>query len=77
MSTKNKGLKEMYTKVIDNRFIVSIALVAVSAIIGFFLNDMSVSQWLLTTDKVLSLWWSTKFFALLLASYELFYIITN
>lgn len=77
MSTKNKGLKEMYTKVIDNRFVVSIALVVVSAIIGFFLNDMSVSQWLLTTDKVLSLWWSTKFFALLLASYELFYIITN
>ena len=77
MSRKNSKIKDLYNKIVENRYIISLVAIVISAIVGFFINNVSVQEWLLTTDKVLSLWWSVKFFALILASYELFYIITN
>lgn len=74
MSKKNTRLSE---KIIENRYKISFITIIISAIIGFFLNNVSVVEWICTTDKMLSLWWTTKFFALVLASYELFNIITN
>lgn len=77
MSKKNIGLNEIYERTMENRYKVSIVTIIISAIVGFFLNNMSIVEWVCTTDKILSLWWSIKFFALLLVSYELFSIITN
>lgn len=64
-------------KIIENRYLISFVVIIISTIIGFFLNNISIVEWLCTTDKMLSLWWTIKFFALVLSSYELFYIITN
>lgn len=77
MSNKSLKIKDLYKIIIENRYKISLALIVISAIVGFFINDVGVKDWILTTDKILSLWWSIKFFALLLASFELFLIITN
>lgn len=74
MSKKNIRLSE---KIIENRYKISFIAIIISTIMGFFLNNISFVEWICTTDKMLSLWWTTKFFALLLGSYELFNIITN
>ena len=72
-----KNKKSLYQLIIDNRYIISIIMIILATIYGFFRNSMSITQWLFTLDKVNSLWWNIKFYALLLASYELFLIITD
>lgn len=74
MSKKKTNLSE---KIIEKRYLISFVTIIISAILGFFLNNISIVEWICTTDKMLSLWWTTKFFALVLSSYELFCIITN
>ena len=64
-------------KVLENRYKISFIAIIISAIIGYFLNNISIVEWLCTTDKMLSVWWTTKFFALALSSYELFNLITK
>ena len=64
-------------KILENRYKISFITIIISAIIGFFLNNLSITEWICTTDKMLSLWWTTKFFALILSSYEFFYLITK
>ena len=74
MSKKNT---ELCDKLLENRYKISFITIIISAIIGFFLNNVSIIEWICTTDKMLSLWWTTKFFALILSSYELFKLITK
>ncbi len=69
--------KKTYEKIIDNRFKISGILIVLLGIIGFFINKVSVKNWILTTNAPLCFWWNIKFFALLLLSYELFLIISN
>ena len=79
-STCNVNMKkniDLIDNVIKNRYKISIVTIIISAIIGFFFNNMSIGSWICTTDKVFSLWWTTKFFALIFSSYELFNIITK
>jgi hypothetical protein len=71
------GFKKLYTFIVEHRYILSGILIVLSTIVGFFQNNMTIKEWILTTDIVLSLWWNIKFFSILLVSYELFYIITN
>lgn len=70
-------IKKIYKVILENRYKFSAIIIVFFAIIGFFLNDVSIKEWILTTDRIFSLWWSIKFFALFLSSYELFYLITN
>lgn len=69
--------KKMYEKIIDNRFKISGILIILFGIIGFFINNINVKDWILTTDKSFCFWWNIKFFALILLSYDLFFLITN
>lgn len=71
------GFKKLYNFIIDNRYIISIVLIIVSTIIGYLQNNINVKTWILATNIPLCLWWNVKFFALILASYELMQIITN
>lgn len=71
------GFKKLYNIIVQKRFIISGILIVVSTIIGFFMNSVSFKEWITRPDIVLGLWWNIKFYGLLLASFELFYIITN
>ncbi len=71
------NFKKLYDYIIDNRYIISIVLIIVSTIVGFMQNTMSIKDWFLCTNIPLCLWWNIKFFALILASYELIQIITD
>lgn len=74
---KKIKIKKLYNIIIENRYKISLVMIFISAIFGFFINNLSIKEWVFTLDKVNSLWWNIKFYGLLLASYELFYIITN
>ena len=76
MEKKNEKEK-IYQKIIDNRYLFSIIMVLILTIIGFFKNQIPLKEWLINTEKTLSLWSNLKLFALILSSYELLYIITN
>ena len=69
--------KNIYQKIVDNRYWLSLVSVLFLTIVGFFINNMDIAKWLVNTEKRFTLWNNIKFFALILASYELFYIITN
>lgn len=71
------GFKKLYTIIVENRFKISIIMIAISTAIGYFINQYEIKEWLLNTNTVLSLWWNIKFYGLLLVSYELFSIITD
>ena len=71
------GYKKVWNFILENRYKLSILLIVISTIIGFFQNEMEIIEWLKTKDIVLSLWWNIKFFGLMLVTYELFQIITN
>lgn len=71
------GFRSLYGIIVENRYKISGIMIIISTILGFFMNSLEIKEWIFTTDKVLSLWWNIKFFVLLLASYELFLIITN
>lgn len=71
------GFKKLYNYIIDNRYIISIVLIIVSTILGFMQNDITIKDWIFATNIPLCLWWNIKFFAIILASYELMLIITN
>lgn len=64
-------------KIINNRFKLSAVLIILLGIIGFFINELSIQDWILTTNELFCIWWNIKFFGLILASYELFMLITN
>ena len=74
---KKQNNQKIYEKIINNRYKISIAMILLSTIVGFFVNSMNLKEFITSTEKFLSLWWNIKFYALVLASYELFYIITN
>ena len=76
MNKKNR-LKECCNIFLENRYKFSGVMFVILTIIGFFINQINIKEWILTTNKVLSPWLNFKFFAILLASYELFFIITN
>ncbi len=69
--------KKTYEKIIENRFTISGILIVVLGIVGFFINNINIKDWFLTTDKLFCFWWNIKFFALFLLSYDLFFIISN
>lgn len=71
------GFKKVWGYIVDNRYKLSVILIIISTIIGFFQNQIGIVEWIKTTDVVLSLWWNIKFFSLMLVTYELFQIITN
>ena len=71
------GIPNLYSKIVKHRFKISGIMIVVSTIMGFFLNDMSLVEWLKTTDVSLTLVWNIKFYAMLLISYEMFSIITD
>ena len=71
------GFKRLYDYIIKRRFLISGILIIASTIIGYFENSYGIQEWILEKDVVLSLWWNIRFYALLLASYELFVLITN
>lgn len=71
------GFKKLYDFIIDNRYIISIVLIIVSTIVGFMQNTIEIKEWILTTNVPLCLWWNIKFFAIILASYELMMIISE
>lgn len=64
-------------KIINNRFKISAVLILLLGVVGFFINELSIQEWILTTNKLFCIWWNIKFFALILASYELFMLITK
>lgn len=69
--------KKMYNYIIDNRYIISIVLIVVSTIVGFLQNTVSLKEWIFATNMPLCLWWNIKFFAIILASFEFWMIITK
>lgn len=69
--------KKIGNIILENRYKISVIMIVALTIIGFFINNIGTKEWFFTTDKVLSLWCNMKFFAMCLASYELFFIITN
>ncbi len=71
------GVKKLYNIIIDNRYTISIVLVVFSTIVGFLQNNISIGDWIFSRNIPLCLWWNIKFFAIILASYELMLIITN
>lgn len=71
------GIPNLYSKIVKNRFALSGVMVVVSTIMGFFLNDMGLFEWIKTTDVALTFVWNIKFYGLLLVSYEMFNMITN
>lgn len=71
------GFKKLYNYIIDNRYSISIVLIIACAIVGYLQNIIGIKEWILTTNMPLCLWWNIKFFAIILASYELMQIITN
>lgn len=71
------GFKKLYNFIIDNRYIISIVLIIASTIAGFMQNELTIKDWILATNIPLCLWWNIKFFAIILASYELMIIITE
>ena len=71
------GFRKLYNFIIDNRYIISIVLIIVSCIVGFMQNTIGIKEWIFTTNVPLCLWWNIKFFAIILASYELMLVITE
>lgn len=71
------GFKKVWHYIVDNRFKISFFMIILSTIIGFFEHNVSLKEWILTTDATLSLWWNIKFYLLMLVSYELFLILTE
>lgn len=71
------GAPTLYNKLVKNRFAISGIMVVISTILGFFVNPFGFFEWFKVTDIPLSLVWNIKFYALVLASYELFYIVTG
>lgn len=69
--------KKITDKIIDNRFKISGMLIVLLGIIGFFFQDSSLKEWIVTTNKLFCFWLNIKFFALILSTYELLLIITN
>lgn len=69
--------KKLYEKFLENRFKLSGIIIIVLGILGYFLNNMRIQEWIFCTNKVLSFWWNIKFFALLLGAYELFLMVTD
>lgn len=71
------GFKKLYNFIIENRYKLAVILIITSSIVGFFESSVGLKEYIFSTDKVLSLWWNIKFYALLLVTYELFFCITN
>lgn len=71
------GFKKLYTIIVENRFKISIVMIAISTIVGYLQSNSGIQEWLLNTSTTLSLWWNIKFYGLLLVTYELFKIITD
>jgi len=69
--------KKIGNMIIDNRYKISIIMIIIFTIIGFFINSVDIKEMLFSTDRILSLWCNIKFFTICLSSYELFFIITN
>lgn len=74
---KQNQKKKLCEIIIDNRFLISIIMILILTVLGFFRSKMQLKDWLFDTDKTLSLWSNIKLFTLFLSSYELFNIITN
>ena len=71
------GVKKLYDYIVENRFKISGIMIILSTILGFFSNNFTFQEWIVNTEQPLTLWWNIKFYGLLIASYELFLIITN
>lgn len=71
------GFNKIYDFIIKNRYKLSFILIIVSTVCGIFRNSASIKEWIFASDIPLSLVWNIKFYALILASYELFFLITN
>lgn len=70
-------IKKAFQKIENNKFKISAVLVILLGILGFFMQEESINEWIFSTNKVFCIWWNIKFFALILSSYELLKLITN
>lgn len=75
LSSQDK--KKIYVKIVENRFNISAVLFILFSIIGVLLNIQRINEWILDTSTPFSLWWNFKLFSLILATYELFSVITD
>lgn len=71
------GAPTLYDKIVKKRFLISGIMIVITTILGYFMNPLSVTEWLKSTDVPLSLVWNIEFYGLLLTSFELFKIITG
>mgnify|MGYP003294710343 CR=1 FL=1 len=71
------GAPTLYDKIVKKRFLISGIMVIVTAVLGFFMNPLSILEWIKATNIPLSLVWNLEFYGLLLTSFELFKIITG
>ena len=71
------GAPTLYDKIVKKRFLISGIMVIVSAVLGYFMNPLSILEWIKATNIPLSLVWNLEFYGLLLTSFELFKIITG
>ena len=50
----------LYEKIIENRFKISIVSIVILTIIGFFMSDLKFYEWIVKTDITFCLWWNLK-----------------
>ena len=71
------GFKNLYDNIVKNRYKISIIMIIVSTLVGMLQNPYGIKDAIFSSTSMLSLGWNIRFFALILASYELFSVITN
>ena len=69
----NKKSKSEF--IVENRFKISIILVIVFSLIGILRNYLKEGITIL--NVINNFWWNIKFFALILITYELLFLLTN
>ena len=71
------GAKPLYRIIITNRYKISIVMIVLSTILGYFIYPTSVKELLMDETVFLGLIWNIKFYVMILATYELLKILTN
>ena len=60
LKTKMNNKVNLYEKIIENRFKISIVSIVILTIIGFFMSDLKFYEWIVKTDVTFCLWWNLK-----------------
>lgn len=79
MSKNTKQKASFWKRLESKKYLVSGILIILFSLVGFTINSKNFGfiEWLKNTEKLFSPWCNLKFFALLIAVYELFLIITE